>query len=66
MTNPYGQVRGMHSVALPRLDPERRRRRIELIAELSDAKAVRERVASRRIRIERLRDLIAARRRHLN
>jgi len=48
---------------LQRLDPERRRRRLQLLAELADAKAVRERVQPRRLRRDRLRELIATRRR---
>ena len=35
---------------LQRLDPDRRRRRLRLLAELADAKAVRERLATRRRR----------------
>jgi hypothetical protein len=48
---------------LQRLDPDRRRRRLRLLAELADAKAVRERVAPRRAYRNQLRDLIALRRR---
>jgi hypothetical protein len=48
---------------LPRLDPERSRRRLQLLAELAGAKAVRARVAPRHIRVDRLRELIASRRR---
>jgi len=48
---------------LQRLAPERRRRRLRLLAEMADAKAVRERVQPRRARADRLRELIAARRR---
>jgi hypothetical protein len=48
---------------LHRLDPDRRRRRIQLLAELADAKAVRTRLAPRRARGDRLRELIAVRRR---
>jgi len=50
-------------VKLQRLDPDRRRRRLQLIAELSGAKAVRERSEPRRLRADRLRELIAVRRR---
>ena len=50
---------------LRRLDPERRRRRLQLLAELADAKALRDRVQPRRAQAERLRDLIASRRRLL-
>ncbi|GAA5197209.1 hypothetical protein GCM10023322_67930 [Rugosimonospora acidiphila] len=48
---------------LQRLDPERRRRRLRLLAELADAKAVRDRVSPRHAYVNQLRDLIAARRR---
>jgi hypothetical protein len=48
---------------LQRLDPERRRRRLRLLAELADAKAVRDRLNPRRAQLEQLRDLIATRRR---
>ncbi|HEU4421989.1 MAG TPA: hypothetical protein VFR67_05540 [Pilimelia sp.] len=48
---------------LPRLDPDRRRRRLQLLAQLADAKSVRDRVQPRRLRGDRLRELIASRRR---
>jgi hypothetical protein len=48
---------------LQRLDPERRRRRLQLLAQLSDAKALRDRVQPRRAHLDRLQDLIATRRR---
>jgi len=48
---------------LPRLDPDRRRRRLQLLAQLADAKSVRDRVQPRRLRGDRLRELIATRRR---
>ncbi len=48
---------------LQRLDPERRRRRLRLLAELADAKAVRDRLAPRQAQVQQLRDLIATRRR---
>jgi hypothetical protein len=48
---------------LQRLDPERRRRRIQLLTELADAKSVRVRLAPRRVRGDQLRELIALRRR---
>jgi hypothetical protein len=48
---------------LQRLDPDRRRRRLRLLAELADAKAVRERLAPRHAQLEQVRDLIATRRR---
>ncbi|WP_170208616.1 hypothetical protein [Micromonospora pisi] len=46
-----------------RLDPERSRRRLQLLAELAGAKSVRERTQPRRVRVDRLRELIASRRR---
>lgn len=46
-----------------RLDPDRRRRRIQLLAELAEARALRTRVAPRRARLERMRDFITTRRR---
>jgi hypothetical protein len=48
---------------LQRLDPERRRRRIQLLTELADAKSVRVRLAPRRARGDHLREIIAMRRR---
>jgi hypothetical protein len=48
---------------LERLDPDRRRRRLQLLAELADAKLVRDRVQLRRLQGDRLRELIATRRR---
>jgi hypothetical protein len=48
---------------LQRLDPDRRRRRIRLLAELADAKVVRDRIAPRQAYVEQLRDLIASRKR---
>ena len=48
---------------LQRLDPDRRRRRLRVLAELADAKAVRDRIAPRKVNVQRVRDLIAARRR---
>ncbi|MDM4721453.1 hypothetical protein QTQ03_18280 [Micromonospora sp. WMMA1363] len=47
----------------PRLDPERRRRRLQLLAELTGARAVRQRERPQRLRSLRLRQLIATRRR---
>ncbi|MEV4536818.1 hypothetical protein AB0J82_23835 [Asanoa sp. NPDC049518] len=46
-----------------RLDPERSRRRMQLLAELAGAKSVRERSQPRRAQGDRLRELIATRRR---
>jgi hypothetical protein len=48
---------------LQRLDPDRRRRRLRVLAELADAKAVRDRIAPRQVYVRQVRDLIAARRR---
>jgi hypothetical protein len=49
-----------------RLDPDRRRRRLELLATLADAKSARELTRPRRLRTARLRELIASRRRLVN
>jgi len=49
-----------------RLDPERNRRRLQLLAELAGAKSARAREYPRRVRAERLRELIASRRRLVN
>jgi hypothetical protein len=54
---------GHMAYRLRRLDPERRRRRLALLAELAGAKAVRDRVVPRRVHADRLRELIATRRR---
>ena len=54
---------GVMALKLQRLDPDRRRRRLRLLAELADAMALRERVQPRRVRADRLRELIANRRR---
>lgn len=51
------------ALTLQRLDPERHRRRLQLLAELADAKSARDRVRPRRVRSDRLRELIATRRR---
>jgi hypothetical protein len=51
------------ALTLQRLDPDRRRRRLQLLAELADAKSVRDRVRPQRVRHDRLRELIAVRRR---
>ncbi|MET7748634.1 hypothetical protein ACFQZ8_23540 [Micromonospora azadirachtae] len=47
----------------PRLDPDRSRRRLQVLAELAGARAVRQRERPQRMRTERLRQLIATRRR---
>jgi hypothetical protein len=49
-----------------RLDPDRRRRRLELLAALADAKSAREHTQPLRLRGARLRELIANRRRLVN
>jgi hypothetical protein len=49
-----------------RLDPERRRRRLELLAALADAKSARESSQPVRLRGARIRELIANRRRLVN
>jgi len=49
-----------------RLDPDRRRRRLELLAALADAKSARESSQPQRLRGARLRELIANRRRLVN
>ncbi|MEV4197999.1 hypothetical protein [Micromonospora globbae] len=46
----------------PRLDPDRSRRRLQLLAELAGARAVRRRERPQRLRTERLRQIIATRR----
>jgi hypothetical protein len=51
------------ALKLQRLDPDRRRRRLRLLAELADAKCLRDRVQPKRLRADRLRELIASRRR---
>ncbi|WP_198348031.1 hypothetical protein [Plantactinospora sp. KBS50] len=51
------------SSTLPRLDPDRSRRRLQLLAEIAGAKRVRARERPRRARHQQLRELIAARRR---
>jgi hypothetical protein len=48
---------------LHRLDPDRRRRRLQLLAELADAKSVRDRAKPIRPRADKVRELIAMRRR---
>ncbi|HEX6969505.1 MAG TPA: hypothetical protein VF174_11945 [Micromonosporaceae bacterium] len=49
-----------------RLDPERSRRRLQILAEHAGARARRERTDPQRFRRERLRELIAIRRRLAN
>jgi hypothetical protein len=54
---------GLMALRLERLDPDRRRKRLAIIAELAGAKAVRERALPRRLQADKLRELIATRRR---
>jgi hypothetical protein len=54
---------GNMAVRLQRLDPDRRRKRLALLAELAGAKSLRDRVMPRRIQVNRVRELIAIRRR---
>jgi len=51
------------ALRLQRLDPERRRRRLALLVELADAKSLRLRLHPRRLQADRIRELIAVRRR---
>jgi hypothetical protein len=51
------------ALRLQRLDPERRRKRLALLAERSGAKTVRDGFDPRRIQADRIRELIATRRR---
>ncbi|WP_199562086.1 hypothetical protein [Micromonospora deserti] len=46
----------------PRLDPERSRRRLQILAELAGARAVRQRERRQRVRSEQLKQLITTRR----
>jgi hypothetical protein len=57
---------GIMAPSPPRQDPDRRRRRLELLAALADAKAARESARPVRLRGARLREIIAARRRLAN
>lgn len=57
---------GFMSHTPQRLDPDRRRRRLELLAALADAKSARESSQPQRLRGARLRELIANRRRLVN
>jgi hypothetical protein len=54
---------GYMATSPQRLDPERRRRRLELLAALADAKSAHERSYPQRLRGARIRELIATRRR---
>jgi hypothetical protein len=51
------------ALKLQRLDADRRRRRLRVLAELAGAKVLRERVHTRRTKRERIQELIASRRR---
>jgi hypothetical protein len=51
------------ALKLQRLDPDRRRRRLALLAALSDAKTHRDRVQPRRVASQQLREMLAFRRR---
>jgi hypothetical protein len=51
------------ALKLQRLDPDRRRRRLALLAALSDAKSQRNRVQPRRAGSQQLREMLAFRRR---
>jgi hypothetical protein len=58
-----GKVAYMTPPWLTRLDDDRRRRRVQILAELADMSVQRGRVEARRSRAERLRQLQSARRR---
>jgi hypothetical protein len=51
------------ALRLQRLDPERRRRRLALLAERSGSRVLRQRMDPQRTQAVRLRELIAVRRR---
>jgi hypothetical protein len=51
------------ALKLQRLDPDRRRQRLRLLAELAAAKSLRDRVQPGRMRADKLRELIVSRRR---
>jgi hypothetical protein len=48
---------------LQRLDPDRRRRRLRVLAELSGARGMRDRSQAGRVAVEHIRALVATRRR---
>jgi hypothetical protein len=50
-----------YALQLP--DPDRRRRRLQLLAEFSDARSLRERLSPRSVAAEQVRALLASRRR---
>jgi hypothetical protein len=51
------------ALRLQRLDPERRRKRLALLAERSGAKTVRKGLDPRRVEADRIREIVATRRR---
>ena len=59
---PLGTLNSM-AYALQVPDPDRRRRRLQLLAEFSDARALRERLSHRAAAAEQVRVLLATRRR---
>ena len=63
MTNaaPVGNLSAMANTG-HRLDPERNRRRLQILAELAGTKTARDRERPRKVRGQRLRELIVARR----
>jgi hypothetical protein len=64
LTNdPAAVTLGNMALRLQRLDPERRRKRLELLAERTGAKTLREGLTPRRDQADRIRELIATRRR---
>jgi len=54
---------GNMALRLQRLDPERRRKRLALLAERSGAKTVRTGLDPRRVEADRIREIVATRRR---
>jgi hypothetical protein len=58
-----GKVAFMTPPSLRRLDDDRRRRRAQILAEFAEVTVLRDRLAARRCREERLRDQQFARRR---
>ena len=63
MTNaPTFVTLGNMVLRLQRLDPERRRKRLTLLAKRSGAKTLRDGLEPRRVHVDRIRELIATRR----
>jgi len=56
---------GVMASSPQRLDPDRRRRRLELLAALAEAKSARELIQPERLRGARIREIIATRRRRV-